>query len=62
MTDDLVIGGMLGPALVTSLYFTQRLATLVQALLQGIGSATWAALADLHARRSTRRSIVGSSS
>ena len=50
MTDNLVVGGMLGAALVTTLFFTQRLAVLAQTLLQGIGSATWASFADLHAR------------
>src|SRR5439155_824777 len=35
---------------ITSLFVTQRLAVLMQGLLQGIGNATWAALADLHAR------------
>src|SRR5262249_55490446 len=44
------VAGKLGVSLVTALYFTQRLATLAQGVLQGIGSATWAALADLHAR------------
>jgi O-antigen/teichoic acid export membrane protein len=50
MTDNLVVGSMLGAATVTTLYFTQRLAVLAQTLLLGIGSATWAPLADLHAR------------
>jgi O-antigen/teichoic acid export membrane protein len=50
MTDNLVIGGMLGAALVTTLFFTQRLAVLAQTLLLGVGSATWASFADLHAR------------
>jgi O-antigen/teichoic acid export membrane protein len=50
MTDNTVIGGLLDTALVTTLFFAQRLATLVQSLLQGIGNATWATLADLHAR------------
>lgn len=50
MTDNLVIGGLMGAATVTALYFTQRLAVMAQMLLQGIGTATWAALAELHAR------------
>ncbi len=50
MSDDLIVGGVLGAELVTTLFFTQRLAALAQTLLQGIGSATWAALAELHAR------------
>lgn len=50
LTDNLVIGGILGVRAVTMLFFTQRLAALAQSLLQGVGGATWAALAELHAR------------
>ena len=50
LTDSLIVGGLLGTARVTSLVTTQRLATLGQSVLQGVGGATWAALADLHAR------------
>jgi O-antigen/teichoic acid export membrane protein len=50
LSDNFIVAGKLGVSLVTALYFTQRLATLAQGVLQGIGSATWAALADLHAR------------
>jgi O-antigen/teichoic acid export membrane protein len=50
MTDNLVVGGMLGAGMVTTLFFTQRLPVLAQQLLLGIGTATWAPLADLHAR------------
>ncbi len=49
MTDNLVIGKMLGAGAVTTLFFTQRLAVLVQMLMAGIGSAVWAGLAELHA-------------
>ena len=37
--------------MVSSFFFTQRLTTLAQALLQGIGNSTWAALAELHTRQ-----------
>jgi O-antigen/teichoic acid export membrane protein len=50
LTDNLIVGGILGTARVTSLYATQRLASLGQTVLLGIGSATWAALAELHAQ------------
>ena len=50
MTDNLVIGSVLGVEAVTVLFFTQRLAVVGQSLLQGVGGATWAALAELHAR------------
>jgi O-antigen/teichoic acid export membrane protein len=53
MTDNLVVGSMLGASMVTTLFFTQRLAVLAQSLLLGIGSATWAPLAELHARGET---------
>jgi len=50
MTDNLVVGAMLGTGQVTTLFFTQRLASLMQTLLGGVGSSIWAPLADLHAR------------
>ena len=50
LTDNLVIARALGEKKVTSLFFTQRLVVLGQLVLQGIGNATWAALADLHAK------------
>ena len=50
MTDNIVVGAMLGAGTVTTLFFTQRLAVLAQSLLQGVGGATWAALAELHAK------------
>jgi O-antigen/teichoic acid export membrane protein len=50
MTDNLIVGSMLGAGMVTILFFTQRLAVLAQSLLLGVGSATWAPLAELYAR------------
>jgi O-antigen/teichoic acid export membrane protein len=50
LTDNIVVVGILGAAAVASLVVTQRLATLTMAVLQAIGGASWAALADLHAR------------
>jgi O-antigen/teichoic acid export membrane protein len=50
LTDNIVISYTLGPAMVVPFFVTQRLATLAQAQIQGIGNATWAALADLHAK------------
>lgn len=50
LTDNLVIGGILDTARVTSLFTTQRLVALGQTVLQGVGNASWAALAELHAR------------
>jgi O-antigen/teichoic acid export membrane protein len=49
-TDNAVIALLLSPRLVTPFFLTQRLALLVQGQLQGIGNATWAGLAELHAR------------
>lgn len=49
-TDNLVVGSLLGAGPVTVLFFTQRLPVLAQSLLLGVGSATWAPLAELHAR------------
>jgi MATE family multidrug resistance protein len=50
MTDNLVVGGLLGAGTLTTLFFTQRLAALAQTVLQSVGNATWAALGELHAR------------
>jgi O-antigen/teichoic acid export membrane protein len=50
LTDNIVISYTLGPATVVPFFITQRLAMLAQAQIQGIGNATWAALADLHAK------------
>jgi O-antigen/teichoic acid export membrane protein len=48
MSDDLIIGRMLGTARVTTLVNTQKLATMGQTILQSLGGASWAALAQLH--------------
>lgn len=50
LTDYIVVSQVLGVAPITTLFLTQRLAVLAQAQLQGIGSAAWAGLAELHAR------------
>jgi O-antigen/teichoic acid export membrane protein len=50
LTDELVVGTILDVGRVTSLYNTQRLAVLGQTVLQSVGSAVWAGLAELHAR------------
>ncbi len=50
LADNLVVGGMLGASRVTSLAITQRLIVAGQGALQSVGSASWAALAELHAQ------------
>ncbi len=50
LTDNIVISYFLGPAMVVPFFVTQRLAVLAQAQLQGVGNASWAALADLYAK------------
>ena len=50
MTDNIILGRIIDQKAVAILYFTQRLPVLVQSLLQGVSTATWAALAELHAR------------
>jgi O-antigen/teichoic acid export membrane protein len=50
MTDAYIVGRILGPAAISSLIATQRLAQIIQGQLQGLGNATWAPLAELHAR------------
>jgi O-antigen/teichoic acid export membrane protein len=50
LADNLIVGKLLGFARVTSLSNSQRLIQMGQSLLQAVGSATWAALAELHAQ------------
>ncbi|MEA5575979.1 polysaccharide biosynthesis C-terminal domain-containing protein [Anabaena sp. UHCC 0451] len=49
-TDNIIISYSLSPATVVPFFVTQRLAALAQGQIQGIGNATWAALADLYAK------------
>jgi O-antigen/teichoic acid export membrane protein len=49
LSDELVVGGMLGAARVVTFAYTQKLAQLGQSILQAVGGASWAALAQLHA-------------
>lgn len=49
-TDNIIISYSLSPASVVPFFVTQRLAALAQGQIQGIANATWAALADLHAK------------
>lgn len=48
-SDNIIVGLMLGPSHVTQLFLTQRLAALAGGQLLGVGNASWAALAELHA-------------
>jgi O-antigen/teichoic acid export membrane protein len=48
LTDNIIIAALLGPLQVVPFFITQRMALLAQGQLQGIGNATWAALAELH--------------
>lgn len=50
LTDNLVIGKILGGGPVTNLYFSQRLVGLGQTVLQAVGNAAWAGMAELHAQ------------
>ena len=50
LSDNLIVGNFLSPAAVASLVATQRLAVMAQGQLQSIGTVSWAALAELHAR------------
>ncbi len=52
-SDNIVASALLGPAAVVPLFVTLRLITLVQGQVQAIGNASWAALAELHARKET---------
>ncbi|NES99924.1 MAG: lipopolysaccharide biosynthesis protein [Sphaerospermopsis sp. SIO1G2] len=48
-TDNIIISYFLSPVTVVPFFVTQRLASLAQTQIQGIGNATWAALANLYA-------------
>ncbi len=50
LTDNIMIAALMSPAMVVPFYITQRLAALAQRELQGIGNASWVALAELHAQ------------
>ena len=50
LTDNIVVAAILGPVAVVPLILTQRLALMAQGQLQGVGNASWAGLAELHAR------------
>lgn len=50
MSDDIILGAILGADLVSRLYVTQRMALLAHGQLLGLGAAAWAGLANLHAR------------
>ena len=50
LSGRIIVAALLGPALVVPLYVTQRLGELLQAQVTAISSATWAALAELHAQ------------
>ena len=49
-SDRIIVAAMMGPAMVVPLFVTQRLAQLAQQQVQSMGSASWAALAELHAK------------
>lgn len=53
LTDNIVIAWMISPAIVPAFFLTQRLASLGQGELQGIGNASWAGLAELHVQGRT---------
>lgn len=50
LTDNIIIGAMLSASAIVPFFLTQRLAQIAQSQLQSIGSATWAGLAEIHAR------------
>ncbi len=48
VTDNIIVGGLLSPAMVVPFFLTQQLPVLARRQLQGIGNASWAGLAELH--------------
>jgi O-antigen/teichoic acid export membrane protein len=47
MTDNIIVARLISPSIVAAFFLTQRLATLALVELQGVGNASWAALAEL---------------
>jgi O-antigen/teichoic acid export membrane protein len=48
LSDNLIIAKILGAAMVTPFFVTQRLITIAVAQVRGISNASWAALTELH--------------
>ncbi len=48
MSDNIVVGIMLGPAAVVPFVLTQRIPQVVQMILQMVGSSTWAGFAEIY--------------
>jgi len=53
MSDNILVGFMLGPAAVVPFFLTQRISSVGQGLLQSFSGASWAGLADLYHRQHT---------
>ncbi len=51
MSDNILIGFMLGPAAVVPFFLTQRISSIAQGLLQSFSGSSWAGLADLYHRQ-----------
>ena len=54
LTDSYIVGRVLSPEAIASLFATVRLAQLAQSQLQMVGNASWAGLAELHGRGEPR--------
>ena len=50
LSDSILIAVFLSPRVVMTFFLTQRLASVAQAQLQNIGTASWAAMAEIYAR------------
>jgi O-antigen/teichoic acid export membrane protein len=55
VTDNIIVGFLLGPQAVPPFFLTQRLLQLLQGQLQAIGGASWAGLAELYYGGQTER-------
>jgi len=53
VTDNIIIGGLVAPAMVVPFLLTQQLAILAQRQLQGVGNASWAGLIELQLQGKT---------
>ena len=50
LSDSIIIALVLNPGVVMTFFLTQRLASVAQSQLQNIGTASWAAMEEIHAK------------
>jgi O-antigen/teichoic acid export membrane protein len=54
LSDNILVAFMMNPAAVVPFYLTQRLASMAQREMQGIGNASWAGMGEIFAQHETQ--------